>query len=130
MMRHLDPITAVIFWVTLIFFCGLMGRYLAHCLNQPGVLGELLMGVFVGNLCYFFHCPLAVLLREGTAIFTLLGDVLSGVSWHDALHASLPASKNAQQVQAVLQSAQGIEWIKVAYALDIFSIPCALCKTA
>ena len=79
------------------------------------------MGVFVGNLCYFFHCPLAVLLREGTAIFTLLGDVLSGVSWHDALHASLPASKNAQQVQAVLQSAQGIEWIKVAYALDIFS---------
>ncbi|WP_232220462.1 hypothetical protein [Legionella tunisiensis] len=50
---HLDPVAPVILWVTLILFFAILGRYIARRFNQPGVLGELLMGVFLGNLCYF-----------------------------------------------------------------------------
>lgn len=121
MMSHLDPIASVIFWVTLIFFFGLLGRAIAQRLNQPGVLGELLMGVLVGNLCYVFKWPLAILLREGSTIFTLLGDLLTGMPLLDAVHLSLPDPMYANQVSAVLQGGEGLDLIKVAYALDIFS---------
>ena len=69
---HMDPAAPVILWMTLIFFCGVMGRFLAKRFNQPGVLGELLMGVLVGNVCYFFGMQLAVVLREGSAIFGIM----------------------------------------------------------
>jgi len=65
---HTDPVASVILWVTLLFFFGVIGRYLAKRLHQPSVLGELVMGILVGNLCYFFGMQLAVILREGPAI--------------------------------------------------------------
>jgi len=48
-----DPVSLVIFWVTLIFSFALLGRYIAKRFHQPGVLGELLAGVLIGNLFYF-----------------------------------------------------------------------------
>ena len=118
---HADPVASVVLWVTLIFFFGLMGRYVAQILNQPGVLGELLMGVFLGNLCYFFGLPLAVVLREGGAVFDIMGDVLSGSSVAKAVYTTIPTLPEAQQVTAVLKSSEGISLIRVAYVVDSFS---------
>ncbi len=118
---HTDPVASVVLWVTLIFFFGLMGRYAAQLLNQPGVLGELLMGVLLGNICYFFGLPLAVVLREGGAIFDIMGDVLSGASVAKAVYTTLPTLPEAQQVTAVLKSTEGINLIRVAYVVDSFS---------
>ncbi|MDX2345735.1 MAG: cation:proton antiporter [Legionella sp.] len=118
---HTDPVASVVLWVTLIFFFGLMGRYAAQLLNQPGVLGELLMGVLLGNICYFFGLPLAVVLREGGAIFEIMGDVLSGSSVAKAVYTNLPTLPEAQQVTAVLKSSEGINLIRVAYVVDSFS---------
>lgn len=120
-MNHLDPVASVIFWITLIFFFGVMGRYIALRLRQPGVLGELLMGVIVGNLCYFFGMHLAVILREGPAIFNILGSTLSGISLVNAVSAFVPNPHYAQQVLAALSSNDGIDLIKIAYVVDIFS---------
>ncbi len=118
---HADPVASVVFWVTLIFFFGLMGRYAAQVLDQPGVLGELLMGVLLGNICYFFGLPLAVVLREGGAIFSIMGDVLSGESVAAAVYTNLPTLPEAQQVTTVLKSAEGVNLIRVAYVVDSFS---------
>ncbi|MCH9757317.1 MAG: cation:proton antiporter [Gammaproteobacteria bacterium] len=117
---HSDPVASVVLWVTLIFFFGVMGRYAAQILNQPGVLGELLMGVLIGNLCYFFGLPLAVVLREGGAIFDIMGDVLLGSSVAKAVYTALPVPE-AKQVTAVLQSKEGMDLIRVAYVVDSFS---------
>lgn len=118
---HSDPVASVVLWVTLIFFFGVMGRYAAQMLNQPGVLGELLMGVFLGNLCYFFGVPLAIVLREGSEIFDIMGDVLAGSSVAKAVYSSMPTLPEAQKVTAVLKSSDGMNLIRVAYVVDSFS---------
>ena len=121
MTMHMDPISPVIFWVTLIFFFGMLGRYAAFHLKQPAVLGELVMGMVVGNLCYFFGLPLAVVLREGSDIFQILHDVLQGEPLSQAVHASITSPYYAEQLLTVLSGKLGIESIKVAYVVDILS---------
>ncbi|MCH9762944.1 MAG: cation:proton antiporter [Gammaproteobacteria bacterium] len=118
---HLDPVASVVLWVTLIFFFGLIGRYVAQLLHQPGVLGELLMGVLLGNICYFFGLPLAIVLREGGVIFDIMSDVLSGTSVAKSAYSTMTTLPAAQQVTAVLQSSDGIDLIRVAYVVDSFS---------
>ncbi len=119
--HHLDPVTSVIFWVTLLFLFGVLGRYVALCLRQPGVLGELLMGVLVGNVCYFFGMQLAVILREGPAVFSIMRDLLTGVTLTEAVGLTIPDPHYAKQVMMALNSNQGIDLIKIAYVVDIFS---------
>jgi Kef-type K+ transport system membrane component KefB len=119
--NHLDPAASVVLWGTLILFFGLMGQYIAVRLKQPGVLGELLMGVIVGNICYFAGMQLAVILREGTAIFNIMHDMLGGVSLTAAVHRVIADPHVAQQVALALSGPDGVDWIKVAYVVDIFS---------
>ena len=118
---HTDPVVTVIFWVTLIFFFGVLGRYFAKCLHQPKVLGELLMGVLVGNVCYFFSMPLAMILRQGPVIYTIMADILAGNPLANAVHANISNPFYAGQVITVLSGLQGIELIKTASVVDIFS---------
>lgn len=119
--NHLDTAASVVLWSTLILSFGLMGQFIAKRLNQPGVLGELLMGVLVGNVCYFSGMQLAVILREGSAIFTIVHDMLGGVSLVQAVNEVLPNQQDAQQVVLALSGPNGIDWIKVAYVVDIFA---------
>ncbi len=118
---HLDPVAPIILWVTLIFFFGVVGRYLASRLNQPGVLGELLMGVLVGNVCYFFGMPLAVVLREGSAIFHIMTAVFSGAPLPEAVTSLIPNPHSARHVISALSSSKGAELFEIAYVVDIFS---------
>lgn len=118
---HTDPMTAVIFSSTLLLILGLCGRYLAKRFHQPGVLGELLMGIVAGNLCYGLGVPLAIVLRESTAIFQLLPQMLQQMSLQDAIATVLPDPHAAQQLLSVLTGPEGSEWIKVTYMVDMFS---------
>ena len=47
---HADPIAPVVLSLALILFAAKIGADLANRLGQPSVLGELLMGVAIGNL--------------------------------------------------------------------------------
>ncbi len=118
---HSDPIASVILVVTGLLFCALIGRYLAHCTHQPAVLGELLMGVLIGNVGYFFAIPLFIVLREGAAIFPIMNELLSGHSLHDAVYAVIAQPLYAKPMIHALGSVQGNDYLKIAYILDIFS---------
>ena len=118
---HMDPVASVILWVTVIFFFGVIGRYIALKCHQPGVLGELLMGVLLGNICYFFDMQLAVVLREGSAIFAIMRDLLTGVPLSLAVDTLIPNPHYARQVMHALSGPEGVELIKVAYVVDILS---------
>lgn len=120
-LNHADPAASIIFWVTIIFFLGLVGRYTAKKLNLPGVLGELLMGVLAGNLCYFFGLPLAIVLREGSAIFSILSSVVSGASMHAAVSTYIPNPHYASQVTAALSGSSGTNLFEIAFVIDTFS---------
>ncbi|MBA2648104.1 MAG: cation:proton antiporter [Legionella sp.] len=118
---HTDPVTSVILVVTTLLFFSIMGRYIARCLNQPGVLGELLMGIFIGNCFYFFHSHLIIILREGSSIFDVVGNMLGGVPLKEAVTKVISNQHYAQQVIQALSGHQGTELIKIAYVVDIFS---------
>lgn len=120
-MQHYDPIAPVLLWVTLIFFFAVIGRCIAGRFKQPAVLGELLIGVLVGNLFYFFGSYLIVVLREGSAVFNITREMLAGVPLGQAVAACIHDSYYAKQVTVALHNAQGIELIKVAYVLDILA---------
>lgn len=116
-----DPVSSVIFWVTVLFGLAIVGRCLAQRLHQPGVLGELLIGVLLGNICYLLGSQLIIVLREGGAIFSIMRDMLTGIPLQRAVNASINNTEYANQVMDALSSKQGIEYLKVGYVLDIFS---------
>jgi len=47
---HTDPAAAVVLWLAIILLAALLGGDLAARVRQPAVLGELLVGVLLGNL--------------------------------------------------------------------------------
>lgn len=118
---HTDPVSAVIFWGTLLLFFGVMGRYIAKRFNQPGVLGELFMGIFLGNLCYFLGLPLAYILRDSANVFHIVQLMLSGWSVNNAVHAVITNSHQALNMLMILTAPNGTDWIKIAYVIDTFS---------
>jgi hypothetical protein len=75
---HSDPIAPVLIGITGILFVALIGRFSARKLGFPSVLGELLMGIIVGNLAYYFSFDLLTVLREGPAIFDIVKNLLKG----------------------------------------------------
>lgn len=116
-----DPAAVVLFWVSLIFLLAMIGRFLARLFNQPGLLGELMMGVLFGNLCYWFHVDLINLLREGSAVFSIVRELLQGSTLIDAVNLNVPNEHDAMGILRALESAHGTDYIKVGYALDLFS---------
>lgn len=118
---HTDPVASVIFGVGVMFLFSVLGRWSAERLHQPSVLGELMMGILLGNICWFFGLPLMAVLREGPAIYTITSDLLHGASIREAVAASVPNPHYAAQVLAALQGADGVDIMKIAYVLDIFS---------
>lgn len=118
---HNDPVAPVILWVTLIFAFSLVGRFLAKRFNQPVVLGELLMGVLLGNLSYFFGLHLVTILREGSSIFNIMRELLNSVPLAESVATAVPNPYYAAQVTQSLSQENGVDLLKIAYVLDIFS---------
>lgn len=118
---HADPVASVLLGVTTVFFFAVVGRYLAKRMNQPGVLGELLMGVLVGNLSYLCGNQLVVILREGSSIYNIMKEMLGGVSLDHAVASVIQNPFYANQVTHALSGPDGTEYLKMAYIIDIFS---------
>src|SRR3990167_8317293 len=118
---HLDPAGGVILYGTLLLFFGIIGRYIAKLFNQSGVLGELLMGVFLGNICYFGGMQLMVILRDSPAVFAIVQNILEGMPRADAVNAVINNQYYANQVYAALSGPNGNDWIKISYVVDMLS---------
>ncbi|MCE0724290.1 MULTISPECIES: cation:proton antiporter [Legionella] len=118
---HADPIAFVLLGVTTIFFFAIIGRYTARRIHQPSVLGELLIGILIGNLFYYYGFPLAILLREGSAIFDAVRQILEGVPLNQAVTSVIPNPNYSQQVVDALSGPHGADFLKIAYIVDIFS---------
>lgn len=120
-MTSIDPASAIIFWGTILLFFGILGRYLAKVCGQPGVLGELLMGVLVGNLCYIYHVQLIIILRDSAAVFAVIQSILQGMSLEHAVHLFIPDTVYAKQVIDAMSGPDGQQWISVTFVVDAFS---------
>lgn len=117
---HSDPIAPVIFGVTLILVAALIGRYIARHLDQPSVLGELLMGVLMGNVLHYFGYDLMFVLREGISSTDITRLLMSGLS----LEAAMSETMNPEAVKEfvrIISSPKGGDYLAIAQAIDVFS---------
>ena len=109
---HDDPIAPVILGVTSILFFAILGRFGARRFGQPAVVGELLMGILLGNLGYYYGSDMIILLREVPQIF----DVMSGIKAGTIFDA-----RTAQEITEVLNRPDGGVLLQVAHTVDVFS---------
>ena len=117
---HGDPIAPVILGVTSILAFAVLGRVGARKLGQPTVLGELLMGVLLGNLAFYYQFDLLAILREGPRVFDVVNGVLAGGDINEVAVAIFGVDKGPELV-AILHGPYGGEVIQVAHAVDVFS---------
>lgn len=117
---HEDPIAPVILGVTGILFFAVLGRFTARKLGQPSVLGELLMGVALGNLGYLFGFDFIEVLRQGPALFDMVELTLAGEPLRQAARATLGA-RDAAQILSILEGPGGAALAQVAHSVDVFS---------
>lgn len=119
--QETDAFTFIIFWLASLYGLSIFGQYLAKKINQPAVLGELLMGLIFGNVLYFFHIPIIYVLREGAEIFKIVPQMFQNQSLSNALQLSVNNSLDVSSIQAALQSFQGAEFLRLSYILDAVS---------
>jgi Kef-type K+ transport system membrane component KefB len=89
---HNDPIAPVILGVTGILFFAIIGRFAARKIGLPSVLGEVIMGILLGNVAYYLGLDLIVVLREGPTIFDLERLTIAGKALDMAAFATLVAT--------------------------------------
>ena len=117
---HSDPVAPVILGVTGILFVALVGRFSARKLGFPSVLGELLMGILVGNIAYYFSFDIIMVLREGPAIFDTMQNLLKGEELELAVINAVGV-EGAWHILDILRGPHGNELLQVAHAVDVFS---------
>lgn len=118
---HQDPIAPVILGVTVILIFALIGRYGARRFGQPSVLGELVMGVLLGNLLYHSGADFILVLREGAAIQEMMTLALASGDWRSAAHEVIGDAATAEALIEVLNGPHGSELLQMAQAIDLFS---------
>src|SRR6516225_2383007 len=72
---HQDPFAAVLLSLAALIVAAMIGRWAAARLKQPSVLGELLIGVAVGNVGYWLGLPIFVLIMQFDAVGPLFGKI-------------------------------------------------------
>ncbi len=117
---HGDPIAPVILGVTGILAFAIIGRVAARKLGQPTVLGELMMGILLGNLGWYYGLDLIAVLREGPRTFDVIAHALAGQPLAEAAVAIL-GPDSGPRFAALITSPQGGQLMQVAQAVDLFS---------
>jgi len=117
---HGDPIAPVILGVTSILLFAVVGRFVARRLGQPTVLGELIMGILIGNIAWYLGIDLITVLREGSRVFEVVNETLTGMPIDEVATAIFGADKG-REIAAIVTGPHGGQMMQVANAVDIFS---------
>jgi len=126
-MGHGDPFADVLIALAALIMAAMVARWAAARLGQPSVLGELLVGMVIGNIGYALGRPFFVLVMHFDAVGPLFGRVWStGLSVHEAAGqvftaAQLAPGGIAERVVAILAAPHGERNVLLAFAVWIFS---------
>lgn len=117
---HGDPIAPVILGVTSVLLFAIIGRFIARRLGQPTVVGELLMGILLGNVAWYIGVDLIVVLREGPRVFDIVSQTLAGAPI-DQVAISLFGESTGNEISRIMTGPQGGQVMQVAQTVDVFS---------
>jgi len=118
---HADPAAPIILGVTAILIFAVIGRYFARRFAQPSVLGELIIGIALGNLIYLLGGDFIVVVREGRALFDMIDLTFAGQSMEQAAAQIFRDPLLAQKALEIVQGPHGMQLLGIAHTVDIFS---------
>ena len=125
--EHTDPFSFILLELSLIIIVAMVSRWLAEKAGQPAVLGELLVGVVIGNIGYWLDQPLFVLimlLGEAGPLFTEI--FATGLSVADAAANVFSTNQLApggvgHQVLQIVTGPEASRYVLMGVALWAFS---------
>ncbi len=124
---HVDPFSFVLLELAAIIVVSMIGRWAAAAANQPSVLGELLVGVVIGNLGYWLGRPLFILvmhLGETQPLFAQIwttGLPIREVATRVFSAAQLAPGGLGAQVVSILTGPESSALVVMTVALWLFS---------
>ena len=118
---HADPVAPVILGVTAILVCAVVGRYLARRFGQPSVLGELIIGIALGNLVYLLGGDFILVVREGRLLFDMIDLTFAGASMQEAAAQIFPDPVLAQKIVEIVEGPDGMQLLSIVHTVDMFS---------
>jgi Kef-type K+ transport system membrane component KefB len=119
---HGDPVVPILLALVLLTLAAILGARLMTLARQPAVLGELLAGLLIGNLAYFFGNPGITVLREGDSLRRIADLALSSnVSLSQAAVRLLPTGPHAERIAEILAGVKGLDYVTVYSFVDLLS---------
>jgi Kef-type K+ transport system membrane component KefB len=118
---HADPAAPIILGVTGILVFAVIGRYVARKLGQPTVLGELVIGIALGNLVYLLGGDFILVVREGRVLFDMIDLTFAGMSMEEAAAEFFHDPILAGKIVEIVQGPHGMQLLSIAHTVDIFS---------
>jgi Kef-type K+ transport system membrane component KefB len=121
-LSHADPVVPILIASIFITLGAALGGFLMKSLNQPAVLGELLVGLLAGNLGYYFGNPMLTVVREGDNLSRIASLALTGpVNLGEATLKILPPGAHTNFLAQLLSGPNGQTYITVYAFIDIIS---------
>ncbi len=124
---HHDPVVPILLTLAALFVAAAVGRNLALRFGQPAVLGELTIGIIVGNVGFWLAHPMFTMIMHLNYTQKLLGEVFaSGSAILDAAaHVFSPeelaAGAAGAQVLAAIQGPGGAGFLPIVETIWLFS---------
>lgn len=124
----MEPFSFILLQLALIIGLAAVGRGLALKFNQSAVLGELMVGVLLGNIAYWFGSPLATIImhfEEAQKIIDEVWSTGSGVyeaAQHiDMSHGEAANDHVSEALSELMVGPQGTELLFMTLAFWLFS---------
>lgn len=119
---HSDPAGPILLSLLLIGGAAVAGGRVAKKLGQPAVLGELVIGVILGNVGYYLHQPVITVLRDDEAMVKIVDRTLSEHKDISVAAAEvLPAGEGRDRLLAVLNSPMATPAVSIHIFVDQLS---------
>jgi|SRR5882757_3742518 len=116
---HDDPVAPILIALVLMAFAAAIGGRVMQRFGQAAVLGELLIGVLVGNLGYLNHQSAITIIREGDSISNIQRTaLLQKVTVGEAARQILPPGLHTEEIAGILEGPQGIKVLAVYSFVD------------
>jgi Kef-type K+ transport system membrane component KefB len=116
---HDDPVAPILIALVMMAFAAAIGGRVLRRFGQAAVLGELLIGVLVGNVGYLYQQPSITVIREGDTISTIVQTaLLQQVTVGQAARATLPPGPHSERIAEILEGPRGLKVLAVYSFVD------------
>lgn len=124
---HHDPFPGILLGAAVVIVAAMVGRWASEKLGQPPVLGELIIGILIGNIGVWMGHPESYLVMHLDSARPIIGALFEGSMTLEQAAASLLPGENGQlsahaaELLRIITSDHGSGYLVLLMGLWIFS---------